>query len=132
MKLIFLLEERSMKIVLDRILPLILPDGVEFRTIPHEGKSDLKKSIPVKLRGWNEPGVKFVIVHDQDANDCILLKNELREVCRQGGKECLIRIVCRELEAWYWGDINAIEKAYGVNLNRIKNKRKLYKSGCNC
>ena len=38
MKLIFFLEERSMKELLDGILPRILPNGITFKTIPHEGK----------------------------------------------------------------------------------------------
>lgn len=41
MKLIFLLEEKSMQTLLDIILPSILPPAVEFKTIPHSGKSDL-------------------------------------------------------------------------------------------
>lgn len=49
MIIVFLLEEKSMKYLLDGILPYILPDGVRFITIPHEGKSDLQKSIPNKL-----------------------------------------------------------------------------------
>lgn len=69
MKLVFLLEESSMKELLDIILPRIIPEGIDFVTIPHSGKSDLVKSIPNKLRGWNEPDVKFVILHDQDTND---------------------------------------------------------------
>lgn len=124
MKLVFLLEERSMKAVLDVILPKILPNNVEFTTIPHEGKNDLKKSIPIKLRAWNEANVKFVIVHDQDEKDCIELKNELINICSGYNREFIVRIVCHELEAWYWGDMAAIEKAYGMDLKKIKNKRK--------
>ena len=75
MKLVFLLEERSMKVLLDIILPRILPDGVTFQTIPHQGKSELEKSISTKLRAWNEPNVAFVIVHDQDSNNCVDLEN---------------------------------------------------------
>lgn len=37
-KIVFLLEEPSMKELLDRLLPGLLPTGVEFITIPHEGK----------------------------------------------------------------------------------------------
>lgn len=39
MKLVFLVEERSMKTLLEGILPRILPEGVYFQVIPHEGKS---------------------------------------------------------------------------------------------
>ena len=42
MTLVFLLEEASMKTVLDIILPKILPESVFFRTIAHSGKSDLQ------------------------------------------------------------------------------------------
>ena len=51
MKLVFLLEEESMKHFLDGILPKILPPDVGFITVPHEGKSDLQKSVPIKQIG---------------------------------------------------------------------------------
>ena len=60
-KLVFLLEERSMKALLDGLLPRFLPD-LKFQCVPHEGKHDLEKSIPRKLRAWQEPGVRFVIM----------------------------------------------------------------------
>lgn len=124
MKLVFLLEERSMKELLDGILPRMLPEDVAFETIAHSGKSDLQKSIPIKLRAWNEPGVKFVIVQDQDANDCYQLKQELTELCLGTGRSFLVRIVCRELEAWYFGDLDALSIAYGLEKKRIVNKKK--------
>ena len=124
MKLVFLLEESSMKELLDILLPKILPEGVAFETIPHSGKSDLKKSIPTKLKGWNEPDVKFVIVHDQDSNDCMLLKQELLKLCEDYDRDVLVRIPCHELEAWYFGDLQAVSKAFGKDLVKLKNKRK--------
>ena len=124
MKLIFMLEERSMKELLDRILPRILPEGVGFVTIPHDGKRDLELSLPRKLRAWNEPDVAFVVVHDQDSNDCLELKRHLQGICAMSGRHALIRIACRELEAWYWGDLNAVSKAYGVELRHLSAKRK--------
>ncbi len=77
MKLVFFLEERSMKELLDGILPKILPDGITFKTIPHEGKYDLERSLPIKLRAWNESDTSFIIVHDQDSNNCIELKKKI-------------------------------------------------------
>lgn len=68
MTLVFLLEEKSMKYFLDGILPRILPEGISYITILHEGKFDLQKSIPKKLKGWTAKDVKFVIVQAQDAN----------------------------------------------------------------
>ena len=124
MKIVLLLEESSMKELLDIILPRIIPEDVSFLTIPHEGKSDLQKSIPNKLRGWNEPDVKFVIVHDQDSNDCLELKNELRNLCNSAGKEALIRISCHELESWYFGDLQAVSKAFNIDLTKYAKKSK--------
>ena len=124
MKLVFMLEERSMKELLDRILPSILPEDVSFVTIPHDGKSDLKKSIPIKLKAWNEPDVAFVIVHDQDSNDCRVLKQELVHLCEGYGRRFLVRIPCHELEAWYWGDLAAVSAAYAKDLTYLQNRAK--------
>jgi hypothetical protein len=123
MKLIFLLEELSAKEALDIILPKILPKGVEFLCIPHNGKSDLRISIPRKLQSWTEPNVKFVIVLDNDLNDCKKLKTELKETARSCNKEdTLVRIICPELESWFLGDLAAVERAFGVDLSKKKNK----------
>ena len=96
MKLVFLLEEKSMKCFLDGILPKILPEDVTFQTIPHSGKSDLQKSIRIKLSAWNEPDVKFVIVQDQDSNNCRELKMQLLQICNGTKRDVLIRIACHE------------------------------------
>lgn len=124
MKLIFMLEESSMKVLLDGILPRLLPEGVGFQTIPHAGKRDLELSLPRKLRAWNEPDVAFVVVHDQDSNNCVELKRELQGICAMSGRRVLIRIACRELEAWYWGDLAAVSEAYGVDLKHLAAKSK--------
>lgn len=123
MKLVFLLEEPSMQEVLKILLPQILPPAVEFKIVPHQGKGDLKKSIPVKLRNWNEPQVHFIVVQDQDSSDCKEVKADLKKLCAEAGRQdTLIRIACHELEAWYFGDLVAVEQAYNINLKNIKNK----------
>lgn len=124
MKLVFLLEESSMKEFLDILLPRILPKDVGFCTIPHSGKTDLEKSIPRKMRAWNEPDVKFVIVHDQDSNDCILLKKALIKLCDGLQRDYIIRITCHELEAWYFGDLLAVSRAFGIDLTSYRYKKK--------
>ncbi len=119
MRIEFLLEEPSMENVLTLILPKILPKGFTLNINcflrPHHGKSDLRKSIPNKIRAFSKSSeeVKIVIIHDQDSNDCKQLKQELLELCNQNGTcPVLIRIACRELESWYLGDMDAIEKVY--------------------
>lgn len=90
MTLVFLLEEASMKTVLDIILPQILPESVEFKTIPHSGKSDLEASIPHKLKAWRQPDTKFIIVRDQDSGDCVQIKEALKQLAEPYGRPVLI------------------------------------------
>lgn len=115
MKIVFLLEEASIKEFLDIVLPKILPSGVTFMTVPHEGKQDLERSIPRKLRAWLEPNVRFVIVRDQDGTDCIRLKEKLYRQCVESGRpDTMVRIVCNELESWFLGDLAAVADAFGM------------------
>ena len=109
-----------MRSLLEGLLPRIYPD-VTFQYIVHEGKDDLEKSIPRKLRAWREPGVRFVVLRDQDQNDCVSLKERLSDLCESAGRpDTLVRIVCYELEAWYLGDPDALARAFEKdNLRRI-------------
>ena len=102
-----------MRALLDGLLPRLFP-GLPFQCVPHEGKTDLERSIPRKLRGWREPGVRFAVVRDNDGADCRALKDDLRGLCRAGHRDdTLIRIVCQELEAWYLGEPDALADAFG-------------------
>ncbi len=121
--IVFLLEEKSMEALLQELLPSIVGEEL-FVLIPHEGKGDLLQSIPRKLKGWPKGDTSFVIVHDQDANDCVQLKEKILEICKPYNRTVIVRIVCRELESWYFGDLDAVEKAYEKNLNKLKNGSK--------
>lgn len=88
-RLEFLVEERSMAEVLKVLLPRILPASwvldENYFIRPHEGKSDLKRSIPKKLKGFaqhKEQTTGFIIIQDQDSNDCRQLKQELVALCK--------------------------------------------------
>jgi Domain of unknown function (DUF4276) len=122
---IFLLEESSLENVLKEILPKIIPDEISFICIPHQGKQDLAKSIPKKIRAFQfNPATKFVIVHDQDSHDCKKLKSELLEICQNAGnKNILIRIICHELESWFLGDLVAVETAYGLKPQSLSKRQ---------
>lgn len=122
-RLVFLLEEYSMKVLLDGLLPRLFP-GLPFLCIPHEGKQDLEKSVPRKLRAWREPGVRFVVIRDNDGGDCYALKANLVELCQAGSREdTLVRIACQELEAWYLGDPEALANTFKNRaLSRIGGK----------
>jgi hypothetical protein len=120
-RIIFLLEEPSMKVLLQGLLPRLFPDWIEhehFLCIAHEGKSDLDKSIPIKLKAWRVPGDRFIVVRDNDSGDCVDLKAHLLEVCRSHGRpDTLVRLVCQELESWYIGDIEALALAFDSSLD---------------
>ena len=126
MKLVFLLEERSAREMLLELLPRLLPDNVHFHCFAFEGKRDLERNIVPKLHGWQESNTAFVILRDQDAADCKTVKHTLLTKCKEAGKEdAVVRIVCRELESWYFGDLAAVEKGLGLrNLTRFARKRK--------
>lgn len=112
-----------MKCFLDVLLPSILPNNTEYQTIAHEGKQDLQKSIPRKLKVWNRPDTKFVIIQDQDSNDCVKLKQDLVKLCEGFYKDVLIRIACHELEARYFGDLKAVSEAYGKDVSFLAKKK---------
>lgn len=128
-ELVFLLEEESMKALLDVLLPQILPQGINFLCIPHEGKQDLEKSIPRKLRAWQTPDTAFVIVRDKDSADCLDIKKRLVKLCEQAGRsDSLVRIACHELESWFLGDLAAVEKAFNIKRLAEQQQNRKYKA----
>lgn len=122
-RLVFLLEERSMQVLLEGMLPRLFPE-LPFLCIPHEGKQSLEQSIPRKLRAWNEPGARFCVVRDNDGADCTALKQQLVDLCCDGRRDdALVRIACQELEAWYFGEPGALADEFQrENLRGIHEK----------
>ena len=115
MKLVFLLEEPSMREMLKGLLPRLVPQVADISYLVFEGKSDLDKNVLRRLRKWQHPDSSFVIVRDQDSADCRSLKRALTAKCREAGRrEAIVRIVCRELEGWYFGDLAAVESGLGM------------------
>lgn len=126
-QLYFLLEERSMSETLNILLPRIIPNHIYYKCIPHEGKQDLEKSIPRKLKALPE-SAKFVIVRDKDSGDCIAVKRKLADLCNLANRpDTLIRIPCHELESWFLGDLKAVEQGLNIKtgkLRKLQNKAK--------
>ncbi len=103
-----------MQYALESLLPRIIPHlkiNKDYYLHPHNGKSDLLQSIKNKINEFACNDVKVIILHDQDSNDCKVLKYDIQKLINKP-VPTLIRIVCRELESWYLGDMDAIEKAY--------------------
>ena len=100
---------------LRKLLPSLFPDFREYEhwlIIYHQGKSDLERSYPRKMREWREPGVRFIILRDNDGADCVVLKQKLVSLVPANSPEYLVRIVCQELEGWLLGDMDAVAAAY--------------------
>ena len=127
-RLVLLLEEYSMKVLLDGLLPRLFPT-LSFLCVSFEGKHDLEKEIPRKLRSWREPGARFVVIRDNDCGDCQALKRRLAGLCEEGGHpEALVRIVCQELEAWYLAEPDALAEAFDAEHLRSLGCGKRYRS----
>lgn len=113
-ELVFLLEERSAKALIEGLLPRLFRDPPNARYIVFEGKQDLEKWLARRLRGYLVPGARFLVLRDQDSGDCVEIKNRLRAQCEEAGKPAaIVRIACRELESWYLADLPAVERALG-------------------
>ena len=116
MTLVFFLEELSAKEMLQGILPKILPEHVVPCFIVFEGKQDLEKQLVRKLRRWQQPDSRFIVLRDQDAGECRQIKQNLVKKCQEAGRpEAIVRIACHELESFYLGDLQAVEKGLAEN-----------------
>lgn len=126
--IVILVEEDSMKVFLKAIEPalrhLLGLRGRKMVCISPRGKGNLKTRCARFIRNQRmlRPRCQFMIVCDQDHDDCRKLKNLLLEIAKQCGvaKLSCVRVVCRELEAWLLGDIAALKAAFpGADTRRI-------------
>lgn len=122
-QIVFLLEEDSMKSFLESFMPRIVGEAISCVYVSHQGKTDLEKSIPRKIRAWKNPLAYFVILRDQDSSNCKELKQHLQTLCGIADNFS-VRIVCHELESWYLGDLAAIDQVYGKKLAKHQNQSK--------
>lgn len=124
--LVLFLEEASAKAAFEGLLPRFLPEDVTVQYVVFEGKSDMEKQLERKLRGWIQPNTGFLVLRDQDAADCHDVKKKLLQICQRAGKPgAVVRVACRELESWYFGDLAAVELALGIpNLSAQSRKAK--------
>jgi hypothetical protein len=111
--LVFLLEEPSAKDLLQGLVPRLPWAGLRIQYLVFEGKQDLERQLVRKLRSWLALDSVFVVLRDQDAADCVDVKNALRDLVAQSGRErVLVRVACHELESWVIGDWHAVAQAF--------------------
>jgi hypothetical protein len=130
-ELVFLLEERSAKVMLESLLPRFLDEAIEVKLIVFEGKQDLEKQMTRRMQGYLNKGARFVVMRDQDSEpDCKRLKAKLLVKCDESGRgaQSLVRIACRELEAFYLADLQAVESALDVRGLIGKQQSKKFRS----
>jgi hypothetical protein len=120
-----LVEEPSAEAALLHLVPKILP-GVSHKIYPHQGKQHLLRVLPNRLRGyarWLPPEEVIVVVIDADRDDCLALKRRLEQIAAAAGLktrsgtgkgriQVLNRIAIEELEAWFFGDMEALCTAF--------------------
>lgn len=131
----FLVEEPSAEAALIRLAPAILGPNTTFQVHPHNGKPDLLARLPGRLRGyrpWLPADWRIAVLIDADEADCRQLKARLEDAARAAGLvtrsaaggaqfQVLNRLAIQELEAWFFGDVEALAAAFprlGPNLSR--------------
>ncbi len=132
----FLVEEQSMEAFLRGLLPRLLPEGCTFEIRVFQGKRDLVRRLESRLRGyrnWLPDEYRLMVMVDCDRDDCRTLKARLEDAAagsglrtrsRAGGGRWQVvnRIVIEELEAWYFGDWEAVRDAFPRVSSTIPNK----------
>jgi len=115
-----------MEAFLTETMPRILPDESTFAVHSFQGKGQLLDNLEIRLRSYAKwlPAVgKAVVLVDRDREDCRELKRRVEDMAARAGLltrakadggdwHVVTRIVCEELEAWYFGDWEAVESAY--------------------
>ncbi len=124
MQVDFFVEEASAEAALNNLLPQILPDDIYFEIRNFQSKGALLKELPNRLRGykkWFPDDLRIVVLVDEDGQNCLELKARLESVVQKAGLttksksenfQVLNRIVVEELEAWFFGDVEALVTAY--------------------
>ncbi len=115
-----------MEAFLQSLLPRLLPHDRTFQVHPFQGKSDLLGKLEARLRGyanWLPENYRIVVVVDRDEEDCRRLKQRLEQISADAGLrsrtatgddrwQVVNRIAIEELEAWYFGDWQAVRVVY--------------------
>lgn len=127
MHLEIFVEERSAEVAVKCLIPKVLGSEVSFEVYTHQGKAALLADLPSRLRAyakWLPDDWRILVLLDADSQDCRELKKQLDEIARASGLrpkadvegwrgfQVLNRLAIEELEAWFFGDVEAICAAY--------------------
>ena len=122
-----LVEEPSAEAALSNLLPVVLQDKASFTIHAYQGKQGLLRRLPDRLRGyrqWVPEGWYVLVLIDEDRKDCHELKARLEKAAQNAGLatksspgsdgkfRVVNRLAIEELEAWFFGDVPALLRAY--------------------
>jgi len=114
-----------MEAILRVLLPRLLGEAT-FGVYAHQGKDDLLAKLPQRLRGyagWLPDDWRIVVLVDRDDDNCHELKARLESMSGDAGLvlrssseggtyQAVSRVAVEELEAWNFGDWQAVYRAY--------------------
>jgi hypothetical protein len=133
MHLEILVEEPSAAALLQTLIPDIVGPEVSFEIRVFQGKDDLLRALPDRLRAYPQwlphaygPEWCVVVLVDEDREDCHVLKGRMDGFAHDAGLttrgdvgtgapapyRVVNRIAVEEIEAWYFGDTEALRAAY--------------------
>ncbi len=115
-RIVFLLEERSAEEMLRKFVPRCFP-GLSCVYRCFSGKPELLKRLEKTIRNHPDADCRFVVVCDQDGDDCVTLKTRILALCGNTGHvdRCVACIACRELESWYLAQLNVVGAHFGCS-----------------
>lgn len=123
----FHVEEPSMEVALRHLLPAVVRDRATYSIINYRSKERLLRTLPQRLRAYFErvarEDLRILVLVDRDDDDCLELKGRLERFAQQAGLRTkttagagsfhvVNRIVVEELEAWFFGDVEALRAIY--------------------
>ena len=127
--IVFFLEEPSARAMLEAITPRIFNNEDIIKYIVFQGKQDLERQLMKKIKSWRTPETFFIVLKDQDMEDCRIAKKRLMDKCVvSDNNKLIVRIACTELESFYLGDLTAVEKAFNINGLAKKQNQKQFRS----
>ena len=134
----FFLEEPSAEEALKQLLPKILLKDVSYEFHTFQGRDEMLKDLPKRLKGeqWIPDNWRIIVLIDEDRRDCHELKAYLERAAHEAGFvtkssaapnedfQIVNRIAIEELEAWFFGDVEALHAAYPRIPENLQSKAK--------
>ncbi|MFO7900659.1 MAG: DUF4276 family protein [Planctomycetota bacterium] len=131
-----LVEEPSMEAFLREVLAKLVPEEASFDVHQFQCKQQLLNKLPARLAGyapWLPLDWRILVLVDRDQDDCHQLKQQLEAAAARKGLrtrsqdavnwQVVNRIAIEELEAWFFGDMDAVRSAYPRVPSTLEQRR---------